>query len=98
MSLLSQLKTTVKKSPAKPAVPAIEPPTPAATESVSTSPADDICDLETLAGRATRVAALAEQRIIACGTPDEVLAVDHPFIHRFFCSEHAKAVMHKRLV
>ena len=28
MSLLSQLKTTVKKSPAKPAVPAIEPPTP----------------------------------------------------------------------
>ena len=50
MSLLSQLKTTVKKSPAKPAVPAIEPPTPAATESVSTSPADDICDLETLAG------------------------------------------------
>ena len=50
MSLLSQLKTTVKKSPAKPAVPAIEPPTPAATESVSTSPADDICDLEALAG------------------------------------------------
>ncbi len=55
-------------------------------------------DLETLAGLATRVAALAEQRIIACGTPDDVLAVDHPFIHSFFCSEHAKAVMHKRLV
>ena len=55
-------------------------------------------DLETLAGLATRVAALAGQRIIACGTPDGVLAVDHPFIHSFFCSEHAKAVMHKRLV
>ena len=50
MSLLSQLKTTVKKSPAKPAVAAIEPPTPATSESVPTSPADDICDLETLAG------------------------------------------------
>lgn len=55
-------------------------------------------DLETLAGLATSVAALAEQRIIARGTPDEVLAVDHPFIRSFFCSEHAKAVMQKRFV
>lgn len=54
-------------------------------------------DLETLGGLATRVAVLAEQRIIACGTPTEVLAVDHPFIRSFFCSEHAKAVMQKRL-
>ena len=55
-------------------------------------------DLETLAGLATRVAVLAEQRIIACGTPAEVLAVDHPFIRNFFCSEHAGAVMQKGLV
>ena len=54
-------------------------------------------DLDTLAGLASRVAVLAEQRIIACGTPAEVLAVDHPFIRNFFCSEHAKAVMQKRL-
>ena len=52
-------------------------------------------DLETLAGLATRVAVLAEQRIIACGTPGEVLAVDHPFIRSFFCSEHAAAAMQK---
>lgn len=52
-------------------------------------------DLETLAGLATHVAALAEQRIIAWGTPDEVLAVEHPFIRSFFCSQHALAVMKK---
>lgn len=52
-------------------------------------------DLETLAGLASHVAVLADQRIIACGTPAAVLAVDHPFIHRFFCSEHAAALMHK---
>ncbi len=55
-------------------------------------------DLETLAGLATRVAVLAEQQIVACGTPAEVLAVDHPFIRNFFCSEHAKAVMLERSV
>jgi len=55
-------------------------------------------DLETLAGLATRIAVLAEQRIIACGTPAEVLAVDHPFIRSFFCSEHAAAAMQKGLV
>ncbi len=55
-------------------------------------------DLDTLAGLATRVAVLAEQRIIACGTPAEVLAVDHPFIRNFFCSEHAGAVMQRKVV
>ena len=53
-------------------------------------------DLETLAGLATRVAVLADQRIIVSGTPAEVLAVDHPFIRNFFCSEHAVALMQKR--
>ena len=43
-------------------------------------------DLDTLAGLATHVAVLAEQRIIAHGTHDEVLAVDHPFIQNFFCA------------
>ena len=53
-------------------------------------------DLDTLAGLASHVAVLAEQRIIACGRPAEVLAVDHPFIRNFFCSEHAIAAMRKR--
>jgi len=52
-------------------------------------------DIDTLAGLATQVAVLAEQRIIACGTPAEVLAVDHPFIRNFFCSEHAMAAMQR---
>ena len=46
-------------------------------------------DLNTLAGLATRIAVLADQRIIACGTATEVGAVDHPFIRNFFCSKHA---------
>ena len=53
-------------------------------------------DLDTLAGLATHIAVLAEQRIIAHGTPNEVLAVDHPFIHNFFCSEWATATMKKK--
>ena len=50
-------------------------------------------DLDTLAGLATRVAVLAERRIIADCSPAEVLNVDHPFVRSFFCSEHARAVM-----
>jgi phospholipid/cholesterol/gamma-HCH transport system ATP-binding protein len=50
-------------------------------------------DLDTLAGLATRVAVLAERRIIANCSPTEVLDVDHPFIRSFFCSEHARAAM-----
>lgn len=53
-------------------------------------------DLDTLAGLATRVAVLAEQRIIACGTPAAVLAVEHPFIRNFFGTGHAAFVMQKR--
>lgn len=52
-------------------------------------------DLDTLAGLATQVAVLADQRIVACGTPVEVVAVDHPFIRNFFCSERAAAAMQK---
>lgn len=45
MNLIPQLKTAIKKS-AKPSVPATEPPAPAPTG----QSADDICDLEALAG------------------------------------------------
>lgn len=54
-------------------------------------------DLDTLAGLATRVAVLSGQRIIANCSPAEVLDVNHPFIHNFFCSEHARSVMRKRV-
>lgn len=50
-------------------------------------------DLDTLAGLATHIAVLADQRIIAHGRPAEVLAVEHPFIRNFFCSEHALAAL-----
>ncbi len=53
-------------------------------------------DLQTLAELSTHIAVLAEQRVIACGIPADVLAVDHPFIHSFFSSPHAAAIMHKR--
>lgn len=52
-------------------------------------------DLDTLVGLATHIAVLADQRIVACGTPAEVAAVDHPFIRNFFCSERAAAVLQK---
>jgi phospholipid/cholesterol/gamma-HCH transport system ATP-binding protein len=41
-------------------------------------------DLDTLFELSTRIAVVAEKRIIACGTPMEVMAHDHPFIHDFF--------------
>lgn len=44
-------------------------------------------DLDTLAALANRLAVLAEGRILATGSLDEVVQVDHPFIQRFFLSE-----------
>lgn len=44
-------------------------------------------DLDTLAALSTRVAVLAEQRILAYGTTDEIIQIDHPFIRNFFLSE-----------
>ncbi len=41
-------------------------------------------DLNTLAGLATHVAVLADQRIVAFGPKAEVMAVDHPFVSGFF--------------
>ncbi|HJW03903.1 MAG TPA: ATP-binding cassette domain-containing protein [Azospira sp.] len=52
-------------------------------------------DLDTLAGLASKVAVLADQRIVAYGTPAEVMAVDHPFIRNFFCGERGLAVLSK---
>ncbi len=50
-------------------------------------------DLDTLAGLANRVAALAEHRLVAHGTLEEVIAVDHPFVRNFFCGTRARAAL-----
>jgi phospholipid/cholesterol/gamma-HCH transport system ATP-binding protein len=47
-------------------------------------------DLNTLAGLATHVAVLAEQRIIAFGPKDQVMTVDHPFVTGFFGADRRK--------
>ncbi len=44
-------------------------------------------DLDTLAELSTRVAVLAEQHILAYGTAEEIMHIDHPFIRNFFLSE-----------
>ena len=44
-------------------------------------------DLDTLAALATRVAVLADQRILAYDSIDNVIRIDHPFIRNFFLSE-----------
>ncbi|WIM06158.1 MAG: ATP-binding cassette domain-containing protein [Candidatus Nitricoxidivorans perseverans] len=43
-------------------------------------------DIDTVAALSTRVAVLAEHRILAYGTIGEVVRVDHPFIRNFFLS------------
>jgi phospholipid/cholesterol/gamma-HCH transport system ATP-binding protein len=44
-------------------------------------------DLDTLAALSTKVAVLSEQRILAYGTTEEIICIDHPFIRNFFLSE-----------
>jgi phospholipid/cholesterol/gamma-HCH transport system ATP-binding protein len=44
-------------------------------------------DVDTMAAIPTRVAVLADRRILAFGGLDEVIRVDHPFIRNFFLSE-----------
>jgi len=41
-------------------------------------------DLDTLLDLTTRVAVLADKRVVACGTVSEVIRVEHPFIRSFF--------------
>lgn len=48
-------------------------------------------DLDTLSGLASSMAVLADQRIVARGTPAEVVNVDHPFVRNFFCSRRTAA-------
>jgi phospholipid/cholesterol/gamma-HCH transport system ATP-binding protein len=41
-------------------------------------------DLDTLIALSTRIAILADRHVIAYGSPDEVISVQHPFIEEFF--------------
>ena len=43
-------------------------------------------DLDTLAALSTKVAVLAEQRIVAYGSMQDIMNIDHPFIRNFFHS------------
>jgi phospholipid/cholesterol/gamma-HCH transport system ATP-binding protein len=50
-------------------------------------------DLDTLFELSTRIAVLAEQRVIVTGRPNEVIAFQHPFIHDFFLGERGQRAM-----
>ena len=44
-------------------------------------------DLDTLFELSTRIAVVAEKRIIVCAPPLDVMAYRHPFVHEFFLGE-----------
>ncbi|QJW85714.1 ATP-binding cassette domain-containing protein [Ramlibacter terrae] len=50
-------------------------------------------DLDTLFELSTRIAVVAEQRIIVTGSPREVIAFQHPFVHDFFPGERGQRAM-----
>lgn len=50
-------------------------------------------DLDTLTALATRVAVLAEGRILACDGLETVMQLDHPFIRGFFHNIHARPAL-----
>lgn len=50
-------------------------------------------DLDTLFELSTRIAVLADQKVIVAGTPREVIAFQHPFIHDFFLGERGQRAM-----
>ena len=52
-------------------------------------------DLDTLAAMATRVAVLAERRIVSFATLEETLKVQHPFVQRFFLGENGRRAMQR---
>ena len=50
-------------------------------------------DLDTLLDLSTRIAVLADQRVIVAGDAREVIAFPHPFIHDFFLGERGQRAM-----
>ena len=50
-------------------------------------------DLDTLFELSTRIAVLAEQKVIVSGPPKDVIAFQHPFIRTFFLGERGQRAM-----
>jgi len=50
-------------------------------------------DLDTLFELSTRIAVLADRRVIVSASPKEVIAFQHPFIHDFFLGERGQRAM-----
>jgi len=50
-------------------------------------------DLDTLVALSDRIAVLAEQRVVALGTLEEVIKTDHPFIQNYFFGERGKRTL-----
>ena len=50
-------------------------------------------DLDTLFELSTRIAVLADQKVIVTGTAKEVIAFPHPFVHDFFLGERGQRAM-----
>jgi phospholipid/cholesterol/gamma-HCH transport system ATP-binding protein len=50
-------------------------------------------DLDTLFELSTRIAVLADQRVIVAAAPKDVIAFTHPFIHDFFLGERGQRAM-----
>jgi phospholipid/cholesterol/gamma-HCH transport system ATP-binding protein len=50
-------------------------------------------DLDTLFALSTRIAVLAEKRVIAIGTTREIIEIKHPFIKQFFLGERGKRAL-----
>jgi phospholipid/cholesterol/gamma-HCH transport system ATP-binding protein len=50
-------------------------------------------DLDTMIALSTKIAILADRHVIAYGTPDEVIAVRHPFIAEFFHGERGRRAL-----
>ena len=47
-------------------------------------------DLESLLAMATKIAVLADKRVLAYDTPEHVMKIRHPFIENFFLSAHCE--------
>jgi phospholipid/cholesterol/gamma-HCH transport system ATP-binding protein len=50
-------------------------------------------DLDTIFELSTRIAVLAEQKVIIADVPKKVVAFEHPFIHEFFLGERGQRAM-----
>ena len=50
-------------------------------------------DLDTIFELSSRIAVLANQKVIICDTPENVVAFEHPFIHEFFLGERGQRAM-----